>query len=385
MPAAPLLLAAMVAFLAWQARYEEVRHRQHEAEGVAQRLDELAWHLDHWIHDNPALTVTSPTSPRRLSAAETQAVADAAGFAAPWLLRSDVVSVEATAPAGARWHARFVVGWPSGQNPAAAGIGPPYGVVVATARGIGETQTIRVREALRRRGGGIASDVEQVASGAAAIDIATAAGISVDEDDVVAFSWRHAGILPDIALRRPRAGRETPGMGSDFQLAANATINRIEVIGDMGFASTAAAAAELETGQLTADSLTATIIELESDGAVAGNMAAGTARVQRFESPTQPVTNTGSASFRLAAVQGAATGTLASVQGGRVRQTLNTGRVDTGRATGLDFETPVLDLSAATTGTTRVIDRFYARALKLGANLDVSPPGICRGCLNDDS
>ncbi len=386
MPVAPLALAVLAAFLAEQTRFAERAHQRHEAEGVAQRIDSLAWHLDHWIHGQPALTRAVPTAPRRLTSAETALVVGSAAFASPWLRRSDAVTVDATPPASANWQVRFAVGWPSGQNPAAAGTGAPYGVVLATAlNGTAEKQTLRVREALRRRGSGVPEgQVGSVATGAAAVDIAQAAGLTVDSDDVIAFSWRHGRIRKEIALRRPRAGLAPPGMTTELELAGRARIDHLAVTGDVTLGSVVSPGASLEATRLATTELRSTALEVESDTTVAGTLTAATLDSERFESPTVAVNNALSATFRLAAIQGNATGTAASVQAARVRQLLDVTRADVGLATGTDLETPILDLSAGGAGSqTRVTDRFYARHLRLTGSLVVSSPGSCHGCLND--
>lgn len=388
LPAAPLALAVLVAFVADQMRVAERAHLRHEAEGTAQRIDTLAWHLDHWVHDNPAMTAGLPTAPRRLTAAETSQVTDGADFAAPWLRRSDAVSVGAAPPPSAHWHVRFAVGWPSGSDPSAAGIGPPYGVVVASPlNAFSQRQSRFVAEALRRRGGGVPTgDAGSTlpATGAAAVEIAQAAGMVVGSGDVAVLSWRHGAIQERIALRRARAGFDPPGMAAELELAGLASIDHLVVAGDAEFGSIAGPAATAEADRVSAAVLDATALEVESGATVAGAFAAASLTGERFESPAAAVRSATSATFRLAVVQGDASASAASVQSARVTGVLNVAELHAGLVTGIDLETPVLDLSGGGPGAqTRVTDRFYARHLRLTGNLDVSSPGYCRGCLND--
>ena len=383
-----LLLTAISVALAGVIELSERAQRRHGAEAVAQRIDSLAWHLDHWLHDVPAFTVAAPTAPRALTAAET-ARAVSAPFAAPWLLTSDAVSVAATAPASADWHVRFAVGWPSGSNPSAAGTGPPYGVVVALAlTDRARRQSHLVKAALRRLGSGVPSaepGATPPAAGAAAVEIADAAGFTVDGDDVALLSWRHGRISPGIALRRPRAGFPPPGMATEFVIAGTLDADRLLVAGDARLEELDGPRADLEAGSAAVGEVRVTAgLEVEADITVGGDLTVGSLDAERFESPTSRVESTGASTFRLAEVGGDGSAASASVQAARVVQLLDADTLDAGRISGLDLETPFLDLSGGGTGArTRVIDRFYSRQLRLTGGLDVSAPGGCRGCLSN--
>ncbi len=385
-----MLLAVLAAGFAGLARVAQQAELRHQAEAAAQRIDSLAWHLDTWLHSNPGFTIaaTGPARPPRgLSAVETGQVVSPP-FAAPWLGQSDAVTTADPPPPSSDWQVRFAVGWPSGGTPSVAGIGPPYGVLVATAlTGRARSQVARIREALRRRGAAVPTGAAGLpAAGVAAIGIATAAGLPVDPagNDVVLLSWRHGRILDGIALRRPRAGHPPPGMNADLQLSRGLVAGRLEVAGDAEFRSVTAPAADLAAGSVVSVDLRSADLEVESGILVGGNVTAASIASERFDSPATAVSSTGASAFRLARVQRDAGAGRASVQAAAVSGTLDVRSLDAGMITGLDLETPGLDLSAGgSSAETRVAQRFYARWLRLTGRIDVSPPGRCHGCIND--
>ncbi len=388
LPAAALALTIVAGLLAEWARQADRQRLRQGAEATAQRIDALAWHLDHWLHSDPSYTVVAATAPRRLTDAEAGMVVGTAAFAAPWLGSLSPVTTLATPPASASWHVRFAVGWPSGSDPAAAGTGPPYGVLLATAlTDRAREQAPHVREALRRRGGGVPTGVaggaQVAATGATGVEIARATGLTVGGNDIALMSWRHGRILRGLALRRQRAGHGSPGMVARLELAAGLEAGRVLVDGDAAFGSVAAAGARLEANRLAADGLEGGELEIEAGTTVAGDLTAAGLAVERLEVPegTVSVSDGSTSSVRIITVQGNASTGTASVQAARVRGSLRTDSMSVGLVTAVDLETPVLDLSGS--GGTRVTDRFWAHHLKLGGQLDVNDPGWCRGCLND--
>ncbi len=207
----------------------------------------------------------------------------------------------------------------------------------------------------------------------------------LDGNDIALLSWRHGRISPGMALRRPRAGFPPPGMATELVVAGSLRADRLLVSGDAELTELDGPGAELEIGSAAVGELRVTAgLEVESGITVGGAVTAGSLDAERFESPTSPVESTGAAAFRLALVGGDGSAASASVQAARVVQLLDADTLDAGRITGLDLETPFLNLTAGGAGArTRVLERFYARQLRLSGRLDVSAPGRCRGCLND--
>ena len=339
----------------------------------------------------PSFTVATATAPRRLTDAETGEVVGTAAFAAPWLGSSSSVTTLATPPASASWHVRFAVGWPSGSDPAAAGTGPPYGVLLATAlTDRARQQAPHVREVLRRRGGGVPTGVaggaQAAATGAAAVEIATATGLTVGGNDIALMSWRHGRIRRGLVLRRPRAGHDPPGMVARLELADGLEAGGVLVDGNAVFRSVVAAGAGFEAGRLAVARLTGGELEVEAATTVDGDLTADAVSVERLEVPegAVSVSDGSTSSFRIITVQGNGSAGSASVQAARVRGSLEADSMSAGLVAAVDLETPILDMSGGGAGSgTRVTDRFWAHHLRLGGQLDVSDPGWCRGCLNE--
>ncbi len=394
---AGMTLAASLTALAaaeW-ARLELREQRRTDAEAAAAEIAVHAETLDHWLHAGDQAAVmrpgpSAPERPRMLTAAETDAVTAPAGpAAAPWSGTGGNVSTQLPAPpVGARWHVRFAVGWPSADDPAAAGSGPPHGVVIAeplTARAAEDA--LRIRAALRRRGGSSADPDPASAAPAAgdtAVAIAAAAGLTVNAGDLVVPAWVFSRIPRHLALRHARAGHPPPGMDTDLSFAAGAglTAGRIEagtaVIGEV-VSLPGQPAPRVSGGTLTVTRLKANRLAVRGQTSVGGDIVLDGRLTAGEFSASGGIDLSGTGTLRHAAVAGdvSATEVKAEAVSAEGDVALSGALTVSGLLAAHAVDAAVIDVAREL----RILGLLYAPSVDLtGSGLEFIGGGLCRGC-----
>lgn len=386
--AAAVLAAAVLALMmsGWAERERRAAERA-GAEGAARRLAELAWHLDSWLHDQPGLTLAAPSAPRELTAAERNLMLAAGGFAAPWINPDNRIFTGGTPPPSADWHVRFAVGWPSGSDPAAAGTGPPHGALMAEAltdEALGAVWAVRA--ALARLGGGAAGAAAATGTaeeGDIAQALARAAGFAAGAGDIALAAWAHSTVPPNAVLRRPRAGREAPGMDAEllFGPAGGMAAGRF-LTGPGGVSLASAGGSGGTDPDFSALSLQTAALDARGTVSVAGEgsadhdiTAAGDIEAGSLSADGTLVT-TGRARFRTGTVAGRAEADRLTAQSARARVSAAVA----GTADADEVSAERVDASSlSVTGTAEVYEIMFAPG-GAGLNSGLTVRGTCVGC-----